>query len=129
LNKKYFQIKLNETDLNDISKALAAGLYTIKSLDEECSPGTWRYQILNSEDLRIHAELRKKWKTYKDAKFLLNMRRAPAGYFVSSIRKADKKLIEIDVCLFSAFWKFLIFSFPCLQTARRTSLLQKMSSH
>ena len=107
------QVKLTEMDLNNVSKALESGLYSFKTVDEDCSPRSRPYHILTHEDLRIHAELREKYNHYKNAKFLMNMRRAPSGYFYAyeGSRPNDGKLIEIDVCLFSPVFmiKILVF--------------------
>ena len=90
---------MTEKDLNDVDKSIS--LYIPKLLNDECPSGSSPYHILNTEDLRIHAEIRKKWDNYlRDAKFLINMRRSPSGYFYASDRAQNiaGKLIEIDVC-------------------------------
>ena len=50
---------------------------------------------------------------YKDAKFLMNMRQAPSGYFFAyeESRANVEKLIKIDVCLFSTVYMILILVF------------------
>ena len=100
-------------DLNNVSKALESGLYSFKTVNEDCSPGSRPYHILSHEDLQIHAELREKYNHYKDAKFLMNMRQAPSGYFYAyeESRANVEKLIKIDVCLFSQVYMILILVF------------------
>lgn len=106
-------MKLTEMDLNNATKALESGLYSLKTVDENCSPGSRPYHILSHEDLQIHAELREKYNHYKDAKFLMNMRRAPSGYFYvyEESRANVATLIKIDVCLFSPVYMILILVF------------------
>ncbi|CAG5110993.1 Oidioi.mRNA.OKI2018_I69.chr2.g5334.t1.cds [Oikopleura dioica] len=100
-------VEIDEAILNDAAKALDYGLYGFyqNAYKSRCSSGsidsydtsTYPFEIETAEDLKIHAELRKRLSTLRNAIFRLNIIRHPNGYFIHP----DGRLVEIDLSLYT----------------------------